>query len=264
MKPAADPIRRKAALRRAGEAAWLLPLVAVSLFCIVSRLNESGAGFNDGALARAEPAPIAAMRHLFPATNPGLDDAIARASGKPEDLKRAVVFFRGWMRTRTDDMLRAPDAALLAVASARLHVLLAARAEDPALCLQYARAPAGGLASPRHPPSQLLALAVDDELVRQVSAARAGVDAPVTRPDTPKVWALPSVKHSASWVTLQTLRNSPRLTRLSTARRCTAYVDAYRLALALPAQDGARVAAALLASTSSNASESGAPADERA
>jgi hypothetical protein len=246
VKAAADPARA-AARRKLAEMAWLLPLAAIALFCLVSRLNESGIGFNDAAMARGEPTPIAAMRHLFPQTNPALDDAIGRASGKQEDLARAVTFFRGWMRTRTEDILNAPDAALLAVAKARLHVLLAARAEDPALCVQYARAPAGGLVSPKHQPSQLLALAVDDELVAQVTAARAGVDAPAARPDVPKVWTLPSVKRRADWLTRETLRDSSRLERLSASRRCAGYVDAYRLALALPAQEGARVAATLFA-----------------
>jgi hypothetical protein len=257
---AADPVRA-AARRRLAEMAWLAPLVAIGLFCLVNRLNESGIGFNDAAMARGEPSPVAAMRHLFPTTNPELDDAVGRASGKQEDLARAVAFFRGWMRTRTDDILHAPDAALLAVAEARLHVLLAARAEDPSLCLQYAQAPAGGLVSPRQTPSPLLALAVDEELVQQVSAARAGVDSPTVRSDTPKVWALASVKRRADWVTRETLQGSPRLKRLSASRRCTAYVDAYRLALALPAEEGARVAAALFASAPDEAAA--APAGDR-
>ena len=101
MKAAADPVRA-AARRRLAEMAWLAPLVAIGLFCLVNRLNESGIGFNDAAMARGEPSPVAAMRHLFPTTNPELDDAVGRASGKQEDLARAVAFFRGWMRTRTD------------------------------------------------------------------------------------------------------------------------------------------------------------------
>lgn len=261
MKAAPDPAHA-ATRRRLTEIAPLLPLVAIGAFCLVNRLGESGVGFNDAVLARGEPSPVATMRRLFPQTNSPLDDAVGRASGRQEDLARAVAFFRGWMRTRTTDILRAPDAALLSLAGARLHVLLAARAEDPSLCLQYARAPAGGLRAPRRPPSPVLALAVDEELVQQVSAARAGVDGPTPRSDAPKVWSLPAVKRRADWLTRETLRDSPRLTRLSASRRCNGYVEAYRLALALPPAEGAQVAATLFASAA--APQTPAPAAEHA
>lgn len=224
----------------------LAPLLAVATLCLGARFGDALAP-TDALYARAEPTPIAAMRRLFPQTNAALDDAAGRADGEPEDLDQAVAYFRGWMRERADDVLNAPDDQLLGVAAARLHVLLAARAEDPRLCVQYARAPAGGVKQPVSAPSPLLAQAVDDELVAEVTAARAGAGAANARPIDPRAWSAPSVRRRASWLTLEALRNSPHLAHAVASRQCEAYIGAYRLTLGLPAGEGARLAATLLA-----------------
>lgn len=234
-----------AKLRALAPTAALAPLLLAAMLCLGARFGDALAP-TDAVIARAEPAPIAAMRRLFPKTNAGIDAAARTGNGDPENLEHAVAWFRGWMGQRAVDVLNAPDDALLAVAAARLHVMLAARAEDPRLCIQYARAPAGGVAQPASAPSPLLAEAVDDELVAEVAAARAGADRPTIRPADAKPWLNPAVRRRANWYTQLALRGSPRLEHATEAHRCGAYIEAYRLAIGLPPSDGAALAASLL------------------
>jgi hypothetical protein len=246
MAPREAPREAASVLRGFAPAAALLALVVAAALCLTSRFGQR-LGPTDAVYARAEPSPIAAMRRLFPHTNPAIDEASGQATGVPEDLDLAVAYFRGWMRGRAYDVLRAPDKEILAVAAARLHVLLAARAEDPRLCVQYARAPAGGVARPVSAPSPLLAQAVDDELVQEVTAARAGADAPVVRPADSRPWTSSQVRRRADDLTMMALSGSSRLKRLPASRGCAAYIGAYRLALGLPTDEGAALAGALLA-----------------